>query len=173
MNIPDEPGNGYFSFLGKGYMNGTEIKGGGFLGVILGYPLEYFFTDIGSKIIICLLIFVFLMLVTGTTILTLFRTAWKPVQKTKESLESAMIATVQKRKHPIDVDLGDGYLDEDNAFLPSPQEKRKKKNNKDKGGEESDETDILFSSTRFFPLKMRRLLKSRKNWLRWRRLLPI
>ena len=112
MNIPAEPGNGFFSFLGKGYVNGKHLIGGGFMGVILGYPLEYFFTDIGAKIIICLLIFVFLMLVTGTTILSLFRAAWKPVQKTKQTIENAMIASAEKRNaQPIDVDLGDGYAD--------------------------------------------------------------
>ena len=41
---------------------------GGVAGTLLGYPMEYFFTDIGAKIIIILLIFVFLMLMTGTTI---------------------------------------------------------------------------------------------------------
>ena len=112
MDIPAEPGNGYFSFLGRGYSNGIQLVGGGFTGVILGYPLEYFFTDIGAKIIIILLIFVFFMLVTGTTILTLFRAAWKPVKKTKESIENAMIASAEKRNAVIDVDLGDGYPDD-------------------------------------------------------------
>ena len=105
VDIPAEPGNGYFSFLGKGYASGKEIIGGGFMGVILGYPLEYFFTDIGAKIIIILLIVVFLMLVTGTTLLTLFRTAWKPVKKTKESIESAMIAGVERRRTQVPIDV--------------------------------------------------------------------
>ncbi len=56
--------------------------------MLLGYPLEYFFTDVGAKIILCLLIFVFLMLVTGTTILTLFRTVWKPVKKPRKALKT-------------------------------------------------------------------------------------
>ncbi len=122
LDIPAEPGNGYFSFLGKGYVNGKNLIGGGFMGVILGYPLEYFFTDIGAKIIICLLIFVFLMLVTGTTILSLFRAAWKPVQKTKQSIENVMIASAEKRQAAadIDVDLGDGYPD---GELPVKEEK--------------------------------------------------
>ena len=51
------------------------------------------FPGVGAKIIICLLIFVFLMLVTGTTIIALFKTAAKPVKKTKESIESAVAYT--------------------------------------------------------------------------------
>lgn len=115
----DISGN-YFSALGRGYIDGMDMVGGGFMGVILGYPMEYFFTDTGAKIIICLLIFVFLMLVTGTTILTLFRAMWKPVKKTRETIESAMILRAEKEKRntaPIDVDLGDGYTQPDPADI--------------------------------------------------------
>ncbi len=105
-------GHSYFAAIGQAWKDGTAVRGGGVAGVLLGYPLEYFFTDIGSKIILCLLIFVFLMLVTGTTILTLFRTVWKPVKKTKESIENAMIAGADRRRNAaIDVELGEGYPD--------------------------------------------------------------
>ena len=106
-------GQHYFKAIAQAWKDGTAIRGSGVAGVLLGYPLEYFFTDTGAKIIICLLIFVFLMLVTGTTILTLFRTMWKPVKKTKESIESAMIAGAERRRAPaIDVELGEGYPEE-------------------------------------------------------------
>ena len=103
-------GHSYFDAIGRAWKDGIAIRGGGVAGVLLGYPLEYFFTDVGAKIILCLLIFVFLMLVTGTTILTLFRTVWKPVKKTKESIENAMIAGADRRRNAaIDVELGEGY----------------------------------------------------------------
>ncbi len=103
-------GHSYFAAIGQAWRDGTAVRGGGVAGVLLGYPLEYFFTDVGAKIILCLLIFVFLMLVTGTTILTLFRTVWKPVKKTKESIENAMIAGADRRRNAaIDVELGEGY----------------------------------------------------------------
>ena len=111
FTVDIEPGMGYFPAIGRGYLDGAKIHGGGLMGAILGYPLEYAFTDVGAKIIICLLIFVFLMLVTGTTILSLFRAAYKPVKKTRESIEQAMAASAEKKKPAIDVDLGDGYLD--------------------------------------------------------------
>ncbi len=125
VDIPDEPGYGWFSSIGRAYTAGMELQGGGVAGALLGYPLEYFFTDIGAKIIICLLIFVFLMLVTGTTILTLFRTAWKPVEKTKASIEQVMAASAEKRQKPkkIDVDIGEGYMEEG----PSETDKKSKK----------------------------------------------
>ena len=125
VDIPDEPGYGWFSSIGRAYTAGMELQGGGVAGALLGYPLEYFFTDIGAKIIICLLIFVFLMLVTGTTILTLFRTAWKPVEKTKASIEQVMVASAEKRQRPkkIDVDIGEGYVEQE----PPAVDKKSKK----------------------------------------------
>lgn len=115
-------GQHYFKAIAQAWKDGTAIRGSGVAGVLLGYPLEYFFTDTGAKIIICLLIFVFLMLVTGTTILTLFRTMWKPVKKTKESIESAMIAGAERRRAPaIDVELGEGYPEETQSPVRSDQ----------------------------------------------------
>ena len=58
----------YFDALVQAFNSGAQVQGGGLMGAVLGYPVEYLFTDIGSKIIIVLLIFVFAMLVTGTTI---------------------------------------------------------------------------------------------------------
>ena len=106
------PELGYFSTLGRAYTAGCSVKGGGFFGAVLGYPMERLFTDIGAKIIICLLIFVFLMLITGTTIISLFRAAWKPVKKTKESIEQVIVNNAQRqRAGTIDIDLGDGYME--------------------------------------------------------------
>lgn len=56
------------------------------------------------------------MLMTGTTILTLFHAIWKPVKKTKETIENAMIAGEEKRQAAsdapmIDIDMGDGYME--------------------------------------------------------------
>ncbi|MBR2338781.1 MAG: DNA translocase FtsK [Clostridia bacterium] len=60
------------------------------------------------------MIFVFLMLVTGTTVLGLLKTLWKPVEKTKETLETAMETGVQqRRKSSIDVELGAGYAEKE------------------------------------------------------------
>ena len=114
VDIPDAPGHNFFESVAAAWTDGIAVRGGGVAGAILGYPMEYFFTDLGAKIIILLLIFVFLMLVTGTTIIALFRTAWKPVKKTKETLENAMVAGAERRKAAvIDVDLGEGYPEED------------------------------------------------------------
>ncbi len=104
---------GYFSAIGEGFTDGKSCHGGGVLGALLGYPIERLFGDTGAKIIIILLMVVFFMLVTGTTIVALLRVMRKPVEKTRESIEQAIVHTAERqeerRKTKIDIDLGDGY----------------------------------------------------------------
>ncbi len=90
--------------------------GGGALGSLFGHFLEYLFSDVGAKIIVILSVFVFLMLVTGTPILKLFKALWKPVRSTKEGLENVLDTITEQSekadKKAIDVELGGGYPDE-------------------------------------------------------------
>ena len=112
--ITDVKDVGYLNALRDAFVAGQEYRGGGIMGALLGYILEYLFTDVGSKIIILLLVFVFLMLVTGTTIIGFFKGLWKPVKVTTETLGTVMENTVQqRRKASIDIDLGGGYPDEE------------------------------------------------------------
>ena len=117
----------YWQALGSAYLTGREMKNGGFFGAVLGYPFEYCFTDIGAKIIICLLAFVAVMLMTGTSIIKLFHALWKPVEKTRASIRDAIDYDEEldeqeqpaaeapaspprrRKKSAVDVDLGEGY----------------------------------------------------------------
>ena len=97
------------------YNDGTQYRGSGVVGVLLGWPFERLFGDMGAKIILILLTVVFLMLVTGTTIIAVLGAMRKPVEKTKETIESAITQTAERmqanREHSadIDIDLGEGY----------------------------------------------------------------
>lgn len=130
---------GYLAALGRAYTVGQDLHNGGFFGAVLGYPFEYCFTDIGAKIIICLLVFVAVMLMTGTSIINLFHAILKPVKKTRASIREAMeyeeeieereIAAKQKApESAIDVDIGEGYQPghEEEPAQPEPSEKFKK-----------------------------------------------
>jgi len=125
----DPTGINYFRGIADSYVAGyTHFWSSGVFGTLLGFPMLKLFPGVGAKIIICLLIFVFIMLVTGTTILALFRTVWKPVKKTKESISTAITQTAERmeeakeeekeelprsrRRSNIDIDLGDGYEEE-------------------------------------------------------------
>ena len=115
---------GYLASLGAAYESGKELRGGGFFGALLGDLFERLFTDTGAKIILILLLFVFLMLVTGTTVASLYRVMKKPVEKTKETLEGAAAnirekAQAREADKNIDVDLGEGYPDGKGGFRRS------------------------------------------------------
>ncbi len=112
------------------YTAGADGRGGGgALGSLFGHCMEYLFTDVGSKIILLLGVFVFGMLITGTPIFTLLRALWKPVKSTKETLESAMEAAMDSAAQntkgaDIDVELGGGYPDEnirDSVIVVQPE----------------------------------------------------
>ncbi len=83
-------GGNHVEALSMAYNDGGILRGGGALGAFLGYPLELWFGDVCAKIVIVLLVFVFFMLVTGTTLIGLFRTMGKPVQKTRETIKTAI-----------------------------------------------------------------------------------
>ena len=119
--FPDIEQN-YFSAIGDSFVMGIDIKSGGVMGAVLGYPLAFFFTNIGAKIILFLLAALFVMLITGTTIFAVINAASTPVKKTRESIENAMINGVQRHAErqeqrrlkresasSIDIEVGYGY----------------------------------------------------------------
>ncbi len=136
----DTKAEGFFPAIATAFLNGRELRGGGMLGVLLGYPAEAAFGDTGAKIILILLMVVFFMLVTGTTIMQVVRAVRKPVEKTKEGIDHVVAEISQRREKrgEIDIDLGDGYAktsrkkrraeetpaqqSEDMEYIPAPTE---------------------------------------------------
>ena len=58
--------------------------GGGFLGALIGAPLTALFEPVGAGVIVCLAIFVLFMMLTGITLIGLFRGISKPVKSAKQ-----------------------------------------------------------------------------------------
>lgn len=85
--------------------------GGGVIGGLLGQLLLGAVGSIGAKIIVLLLLFVALMVLTGTTLIGLFRTIKKPVDVMSEGLQNARQRREEERlileqdRHTIDVPL--------------------------------------------------------------------
>ena len=79
----------FWEHLTTAYTNGTALKSGGFFGALIGQPIFLAFGKTGACITIILLIFVFLMLVTGTTLIALFKALSKPVETVKTQVEEA------------------------------------------------------------------------------------
>ncbi len=118
----------FFQAVQEAYRDGALHLGTGVVGTLFGYLMEYLFTDTGAKIIVMLLLFVFLMLITGTSIITFLKALWKPVEKTKETLETAVEAAMeagmeqQRKRSAIHVELdGEDEEKETDESEPLPE----------------------------------------------------
>ena len=82
---------GFWAHLGKAYINGSLHKSGGFLGALIGQPIYLLFqkNTVITAITIALLIFVLLMVLTGTTLISLFKIFKKPAKAVAEQVENA------------------------------------------------------------------------------------
>lgn len=72
------------------YAAGTALKGGGVAGIIFGVPLLLWLDFTGAAITIVLLIFVAIMILSGGTIVGLFKGMTKPVRKMEEVYTTAV-----------------------------------------------------------------------------------
>ena len=66
------------------FQNGVDGHGGGAVSGLFGLPLLYWFGPTGAKVTMVLLIFVVLMVLTGGTLVGLYQSAKKPMQKMEE-----------------------------------------------------------------------------------------
>ena len=71
----------YGEHLLAAYRAGVEIKGGGFVGALFGNLLFRAFGKVGAAVVVCLLLFILFMLLTGTTLMRLLQTLARPVKK--------------------------------------------------------------------------------------------
>ena len=78
------PEKNYFQKLSELYGLGAQMKGAGLFSGILGIPFVSVLGETGSKIVIILLLFVNLMILTGTSLIQLFRAVTKPVDMAGE-----------------------------------------------------------------------------------------
>lgn len=105
---PDET---FFQHLSNAYLQGANLKSGGFIGALIGEPIYRLFGNPGAAITVIILIFIFLMLMTGTTLIALFKNIAKPVQKigksVEESYQTRMEEEIEERpkKHRVNVDV--------------------------------------------------------------------
>ncbi len=103
-------GEGFADSVLRLFDDGVHLKGGGLVGGILAWPMISACGKTGAGIIVCILIFVFTMILTGTTLIGLFRNMAKPVKKIEQSYsEHVMLARQEEERRQrfnIDVSLG-------------------------------------------------------------------
>lgn len=124
------------------YLQNSGI-GGGVIGGMLGLPLLKAVGDVGAKIIVILLLFVAVMILTGTTLIGLFRTIKKPVDVMSEGLQNARQRREEERqilerdRANIDIPLepqlpAHPVRSEASALFPQPEPKKAKKEKNEK-----------------------------------------
>ena len=86
----------FWQHLTSSYTSGTALKSGGFLGALIGHPLYLAFGKTGAAITVIILICVFLMIITGTTLMSLFKTMARPVKTISEQAENAYQSRIDR-----------------------------------------------------------------------------
>ncbi len=141
--IQPASGTKFFAFVSALYTGNTGI-GGGVTGGMLGLPLMRGLGATGAKIIVLLLLFVAVMLLTGTTLVTLFRAIRKPVDVVSNGLHNARQRREEERQIleseqdiqidiPIESQMPTHPVRVETAQLfpkPEPKKKTKEKNEK-------------------------------------------
>lgn len=99
-------GDSFFKVIGKLYTDAVSLSGGGVFSALFGWPLFAWFGKTGAIIIISLFLFAFVMLLTGSTLVGVFKGVSKPVKKIEETYSLRREANLNKKNFDIDVDLG-------------------------------------------------------------------
>ena len=101
-DLPEDLGFG--QYIATLFHNNANT-GGGVIGGLLGHPLLLAAGPTGAKIIVILLLFVAIMVLTGTTLIGLFRTLKKPVDVVSEGIQNARQRREEERQI-LEQDLG-------------------------------------------------------------------
>ena len=83
------PDISFWLHLGNAYKSGIALKSGGFVGALIGQPIYLLFGKTGAAITVILLMFVLLMVLTGTTLISLFKMFKRPAKAVAEQVENA------------------------------------------------------------------------------------
>ncbi len=108
-----EKGMVFSKHISEAYLSGANLKSGGFFGALISHPLCHLFGETPAIITLFLLIFVFLMIITGTTLLSLFTTISRPVKQISSQAETAYRERAEReeqaqsegKKHKFNVDI--------------------------------------------------------------------
>lgn len=136
--VPPEQGMKFTDFISTLYRQNSGL-GGGVVGGMIGLPLLKAAGAVGAKIIVLLLLFVALMLLTGTTLIGLFRTIKKPVDVVSEGFQTAKQRREEEREIlereraridiPLEPELPPHPVrSESKELFPQPESKKKKDN---------------------------------------------
>ena len=96
----------YWSRLGQLYGLGIARSGAGLFSGLLGIPLVAGLGTVGARIVIILALFVSVMILTGTSLVQLFKAITKPANMVATNLNSVREQKELERSRSIDIALG-------------------------------------------------------------------
>ncbi len=88
MFVGSAQGDTFFEKCKFLYNSGLELEGGGLLSALIAWPLMKIFGDVGAKIIVCILLFIFLMLLSNLTLFQFFGLFYKPIVRMFRSMKN-------------------------------------------------------------------------------------
>ena len=121
IGMPESQG-GLWSKITEVYESGISLKGGGIASLLIGLPLYAMFGKLGASFTITLLIFLFVMIITGSTLAEFISSASKPVKKLEQVYTEKFEANSEEKKKPkfnIDIELDES--DENHQVVTSPK----------------------------------------------------
>ena len=136
---PEDPPASFWEKLVDLYTLGGQRNGSGFAGGLIGIPFVAALGALGAKIVIVLLLFVAFMVLTGTSLIQLFRALAKPVDYVSDSIGAARERKnlereqMERARESQEIDIS---LDKDDlpphpvSAAPSGGKKPKKKSEK-------------------------------------------
>lgn len=117
----------------------TQKFSGGLLGTLIGFPIGLAFGKTGAVITLVLLIFVFLMIITGTHLIALFKALAKPAQVVGEQAAGAFaeraLREAEKEKQPKKKELKVIKGFDVDMEVDEPEKTKKKKPDIDEMGQ--------------------------------------
>ena len=102
----------FWKHLGEAYLSGMQLKNGGFFGALIGQPVYLAFGKTGAAITVILLIFVLFMIMTGTTLVSFFRTVAKPVKTIGTQAQNAYQERIEKEEFNLDIPVDDSLAEQ-------------------------------------------------------------
>ncbi|MGI5893178.1 MAG: DNA translocase FtsK [Candidatus Merdivicinus sp.] len=97
----------FFARLGSFFIKGIQLKSGGLFAILTGWPLMRFAGGVlGAAIIQILLVFIFVMLISGSTLKGFFTTCAKPVKHIEKTYTASRERREeQQRSHSSRIDI--------------------------------------------------------------------
>ena len=87
----------FIDHIKDSWILGAKLQSGGFFGALIGHPLSFLFEKTGAAITVILLIFVFVLIITGTTLIKFFKTLASPVKKLEQVAENSYYSLINNQ----------------------------------------------------------------------------